>query len=69
MLKNKAVVDDAEKILKEFKPVTYDVSAQIKAIDSFEAKAVSHFVKLYKKPLCIHFSFHRSQRHRLLSKR
>ncbi|CCM04018.1 uncharacterized protein FIBRA_06175 [Fibroporia radiculosa] len=40
VLKNKAVVDEAEKILREFKPVTYDVSTQIKAIETFEAKAV-----------------------------
>lgn len=41
VLKNKAVVDDAEKLMKEFKPVTYDVSAHVKAIETFEAKAVS----------------------------
>ena len=41
VLKNKAVVDEAEKILKDFKPVTYDVSSHIKAIDAFKAKAVS----------------------------
>lgn len=40
VLKNKAVVDQAEKTLKDFKPVTYDVSAQIKAIEAFEGKAV-----------------------------
>lgn len=44
MLKNQSVVSQAEKILKDFKPVTYDVSAHLKAIDAFEAKAVSiHF--------------------------
>jgi len=41
VLKNKAVVDEAEKILKEFKPVTYDVSTHLKAIETFEAKAVA----------------------------
>ena len=41
VLRNKAVVDEAEKILRDFKPVTYDVNAQIKAIEAFEAKAVS----------------------------
>ena len=41
VLKNKAVVDEAEKILKDFKPVTYDVAAHVKAIETFEAKAVS----------------------------
>jgi hypothetical protein len=40
-LKNQSVVDSVEKSLKDFKPVTYDVSAQLKAIDAFEAKAVS----------------------------
>lgn len=40
VLKNKAIVDEAEKLLKDFKPVTYDVSTHIKAIETFEAKAV-----------------------------
>lgn len=40
-LKNQSVVSQAEKILKDFKPVTYDVGAHLKAIDAFEAKAVS----------------------------
>ncbi len=40
-LRNQDVVAQAEKILKDFKPVTYDVAAQLKAIDAFEAKAVS----------------------------
>ena len=40
VLRNKAVVDEAEKILRDFKPVTYDVSGQIKAIEAFETKAV-----------------------------
>ncbi|CAO1617396.1 unnamed protein product [Sympodiomycopsis kandeliae] len=39
VLKNQAVIDQAEKIVKEFKPVNYDVNAQIKAIDAFEGKA------------------------------
>jgi F-type H+-transporting ATPase subunit d len=41
VLKNQAIVDEAEKILKDFKPVTYDVGAYLNAIDAFEAKAVS----------------------------
>jgi len=41
VLKNKAIVDEAEKLLKEFKPVTYDVNAHVKAIETFEAKAVA----------------------------
>ncbi|KAG6919302.1 hypothetical protein DXG01_007435 [Tephrocybe rancida] len=40
ILKNKTVVDEAEKTLREFRPVTYDVSAHVKAIETFEAKAV-----------------------------
>lgn len=40
VLKNKAVVDEAEKVLKEFKPVTYDVNTHLKAIETFETKAV-----------------------------
>lgn len=43
VLKNKAIVDEAEKLLADFKPVTYDVTAHIKAIETFEAKAVSVF--------------------------
>ncbi|KAH8986331.1 ATP synthase d subunit [Lactarius akahatsu] len=41
VLKNKAVVDEVEKVLRDFKPVTYDVSAHIKAIETFETKAVA----------------------------
>ncbi|KAK0231146.1 ATP synthase d subunit [Armillaria fumosa] len=41
VLKNQAIVDEAEKILKAFKPVTYDVGAHVNAIESFEAKAVA----------------------------
>ncbi|PWN52010.1 putative ATP7-F1F0-ATPase complex, FO D subunit [Violaceomyces palustris] len=39
ILKNKDVVNQAKKIINEFKPVSYDVAAQLKAIDAFEAKA------------------------------
>ena len=39
-LKNNAIVDQAEKLLKDFKPVTYDVNSHIKVIETFEAKAV-----------------------------
>ncbi|KZT12618.1 ATP synthase d subunit [Laetiporus sulphureus 93-53] len=41
VLKNTAVIDETEKILRDFKPITYDVSTQIKAIETFEAKAVA----------------------------
>ncbi|KAF8665793.1 hypothetical protein AX16_000238 [Volvariella volvacea WC 439] len=40
ILKNKAIVDEAEKLLRDFKPVTYDVNEHIKTIETFEAKAV-----------------------------
>jgi F-type H+-transporting ATPase subunit d len=40
ILKNKAIVDDAAKLLREFKPVTYDVGAHVKAIEAFESTAV-----------------------------
>lgn len=42
MLKNKAIVDEAEKLMRNFKPVTYDVGSHVKAIEAFEAKAVGH---------------------------
>ncbi|KAF8520070.1 ATP synthase d subunit [Gautieria morchelliformis] len=41
VLKNQAVVDEAERVLKGFKPVTYDVQAHVKAIEAFETKAVA----------------------------
>jgi len=52
ILKNKAIVDDAEKLLNEFKPVTYDVNAHVRAIETFEAKAVGILV------LCTVSPFH-----------
>lgn len=41
-LKNQAIVDEMEGHLKRFKPVTYDVSRQIKAIEVFEVQAVKN---------------------------
>lgn len=41
ILKNKDIVAEGEKLFKSFKPVDYDLSAQLKAIDAFEQKAVS----------------------------
>ncbi|KAL2292868.1 hypothetical protein FJTKL_07922 [Diaporthe vaccinii] len=41
-LKNQAVVDEIEKRFKAFKPATYDISRQLKAIDTFEAEAVKN---------------------------
>lgn len=40
VLKNTAVVDEIEKSYNAFKPKTYDVNRQIKAIEAFEAQAV-----------------------------
>lgn len=37
-------MDEAEKTLREFKPITYDVSTQMKAIETFETKAVRFFL-------------------------
>ncbi|KAL8826096.1 MAG: hypothetical protein Q9191_004013, partial [Dirinaria sp. TL-2023a] len=39
-LKNTAVVDEIEQQFKQFKPATYDVNRQLKAIEAFEAQAV-----------------------------
>ncbi|KAF2689576.1 mitochondrial ATP synthase [Lentithecium fluviatile CBS 122367] len=40
VLKNQAIVDEIEKSFSVFKPQTYDVGRQIKAIEAFEAQAV-----------------------------
>ncbi|KAI8083056.1 uncharacterized protein BX664DRAFT_388162 [Halteromyces radiatus] len=40
VLKNQAIIDSAEKSVQGFKPVAYNLDAQLKAIDQFEAKAV-----------------------------
>lgn len=41
-LKNQAIVDEMENHFKSFKPATYDVGRQIKAIEAFEAQAVKN---------------------------
>ncbi|KAI7898349.1 uncharacterized protein BX663DRAFT_525504 [Cokeromyces recurvatus] len=41
VLKNQAIVDQAEKAISGFKPVAYNLDAQLNAISQFEAKAVS----------------------------
>lgn len=41
-LKNQAIVNEIENHFKSFKPVTYDVSKQLKAIEAFEAQAVKN---------------------------
>ncbi|KAJ3373424.1 ATP synthase d subunit [Allomyces arbusculus] len=40
VLKNQAVVDQAEAALKAFTPAQYDLAAQLKVIEAYEAKAV-----------------------------
>jgi hypothetical protein len=52
VLKNKAIVDEAEKILRDFKPVTYDASAHVKAIETFETKAVRRAPLSFFASLC-----------------
>ncbi|KAI5803254.1 hypothetical protein EDC01DRAFT_502305 [Geopyxis carbonaria] len=42
ILKNQAVVNEIESAYKAFKPVTYDVSKTIAAIESFEATAIEN---------------------------
>lgn len=42
VLKNQAIVDELENHFKNFKPASYDVSRQLKAIDAFEAQAVQN---------------------------
>ncbi|KAL8799687.1 MAG: hypothetical protein Q9182_005696, partial [Xanthomendoza sp. 2 TL-2023] len=39
-LNNTAVVNEIEQQFKQFKPVTYDVDRQLKAIEAFEGQAV-----------------------------
>lgn len=70
ILKNQAIVDEAEKTLKEFKPVTYDVNAHVKAIETFEATAVSFAVSLkWSISKAEFFICYRSPRLRRLSRR
>ncbi|KAL1970249.1 hypothetical protein VTN77DRAFT_5409 [Rasamsonia byssochlamydoides] len=40
VLKNQAIVDEIEKHFKNFKPATYDLNRQLKAIEAFEAQAL-----------------------------
>jgi F-type H+-transporting ATPase subunit d len=42
ILKNQAVVDEIENHFKNFKPATYDVGRQIKAIEAFEQQAIKN---------------------------
>jgi hypothetical protein len=42
ILKNTAIVDEIEKHFSTFKPATYDVARQIKAIEAFETQAVKN---------------------------
>ncbi|KAI9168195.1 ATP synthase d subunit [Blastocladiella emersonii ATCC 22665] len=40
VLRNKEVVDQAEAALKAFAPAKYDLAAQVKVIEAYEAKAI-----------------------------
>lgn len=42
LLKNQAIVDEIERDFKAFKPATYDVGRQIRAIEAFEAQAIKN---------------------------
>ncbi|PRT52396.1 ATP synthase subunit d, mitochondrial [Wickerhamiella sorbophila] len=42
VLKNQKIVSEVEAAFKSFKPVTYDISKQIKVIETFEAKALEN---------------------------
>lgn len=42
ILKNQAVIDEIEKHFSTFKPATYDVGRQIKAIEAFETQAIKN---------------------------
>jgi len=42
ILKNQAVIDEIENHFKNFKPATYDVGRQIKAIEAFETQAIKN---------------------------
>ncbi|KAJ5933064.1 hypothetical protein N7516_007553 [Penicillium verrucosum] len=42
VLKNTAIIDELENHFKAFKPATYDVNRQLKAIDAFESQAVQN---------------------------
>ncbi|KAK7204611.1 hypothetical protein BZA70DRAFT_279584 [Myxozyma melibiosi] len=42
VLKNTKVVDEIEGAFKKFKPTTYDVTAQLKTIEKFEATALEN---------------------------
>ena len=41
ILKDQRAVEQAQKVLSEFKPVSYDVAKFTSAIDAFEGRAVS----------------------------
>jgi hypothetical protein len=40
ILKNQSIIDDIEKQFTAFKPQSYDVGRQVKAIEAFEAQAI-----------------------------
>ncbi|KAK9896007.1 mitochondrial ATP synthase [Cystobasidium minutum MCA 4210] len=49
IIKNQKIVSELEQSFKSFKPVDYDVAAQLKAIDAFQEKAVTSAQQAAKK--------------------
>ncbi|CAG8467944.1 11650_t:CDS:2 [Cetraspora pellucida] len=42
ILKNKAIVNEAEKVLNQFKPTKVDLAGQLKVVEKFEKKAIDY---------------------------
>ncbi|CAG8457752.1 5449_t:CDS:2 [Cetraspora pellucida] len=42
ILKNKSIVNEAEKVLNQFKPTKVDLDAQLKVVEKFEKKAIDY---------------------------
>jgi F-type H+-transporting ATPase subunit d len=45
ILKNKSIINEAEKVLDSFKPVKVDLTAQMKVVETIETKAVENAKK------------------------
>lgn len=56
-LKNQSIVDEAERLLKNFTPVTYDVNELVKTIGAFETKAVSRHQRLNLYFILFYYTF------------
>ncbi|CAG8578590.1 11982_t:CDS:2 [Racocetra fulgida] len=49
ILKNKAIVNEAENVLKQFKPTKVDLEEQLKIVETFEKKAIDYAKKTVDK--------------------